>query len=66
MFVCTRMYTHMTNDNKLDERFDLRADRETREKLQRLSDVTGKTKSEIVRRLVKSATPEDILDAESE
>ena len=59
------MYVHMANTtDKLDERFDLRADRETREKLQRLSDVTGKTKSEIVRTLVKQATPEDVLDVE--
>ena len=54
----------MDNNNKLDLRFDLRADEETREKLQRLSELTGKTKSEIVRRLVKNATAEDVFNAE--
>ena len=53
------------SNDKLDERFDLRADHETREKLQRLSELTGKTKSEIVRRLVKNATQEDVFNAES-
>jgi len=52
------------NDNKLDDRFDLRADAFTLERLAQLSKESGLTKSEVVRRLIKNANMDDLSNAE--
>lgn len=52
------------NDNKLDDRFDLRADDFTLERLAQLSKESGLTKSEVVRRLIKNANMDDLSNAE--
>ena len=45
---------------KHDKRFDARLDEKTFEKLEELSKQTQMGKSEIVRKLIQDATPEDL------
>ena len=51
------------NPNNLDQRFDLRMDEETRERLDHLAKSSGLSRSEIIRILIYNARVEDVKDA---
>lgn len=53
-----------THTDKLDDRFDLRLDDETRNKLDSLSRNSNQSRSKIIRILIIKAKVEDIKDAE--